>query len=134
MKTSGYPRLAFALGILLPLGETVRRWGHWDTWIFWIDDFIIGALLLFGAWAVRRRQDYGMRVLAAGWGVAFGMLYPSFFNHLEQMAKPDVGRFPHRVLTAMIGVAFFGSILGLWSILGDRRERQSVPVVSDDEV
>jgi hypothetical protein len=134
MTTSGYPRLAFALGILLPLGETVRRWGHWDTWIFWIDDFIIGALLLFGAWAVRRRQDYGMRVLAAGWGVAFGMLYPSFFNHLAQMAKPDVGRFPHRVLTAMIGVAFFGSILGLWSILRDRRDRQNAPVASEDEV
>jgi hypothetical protein len=121
MKTPGCPRLAITLGILLPLGETVRRWGHWETWIFWIDDFIIGALLLWGAWAVKRRKEHGLRVLAAGWGVTFGMLYLSFFNHLEQMSKPDVGRFPHRVLTGMIGVAFVGSIVGLWSSL--RKER-----------
>jgi hypothetical protein len=127
MKTPGHPRLAIVLGILLPLGETVRRWGHWDTWIFWIDDFIIGALLLFGAWAVRRRKEHGLRILAAGWGVAFGMLYPSFFNHLEQMSKPDVGRFPHRVLTGMIGVAFLGSIVGLWSFLREERDPSRVP-------
>jgi hypothetical protein len=43
MRTSGYPRLAIALGILLPLGETIRRWGRWSDWVFWIDDFISRA-------------------------------------------------------------------------------------------
>jgi hypothetical protein len=117
MKSPGYPRLALALGILLPLGETVRRWGTRDTFVFWIDDFIIGALLIFGAWQSRRRPEQGVRALAAGWGVAFGMLYPSFFTHLQTMAAPDVGHFPHRVLTALIGAAFLTSIVGLVSVL-----------------
>ena len=78
---NGGRRWDAAVWILLPLGETVRRWGHWDTWIFWIDDFIIGALLLFGAWAVRRRKEHGLRILAAGWGVAFGMLLSCIWRY-----------------------------------------------------
>jgi hypothetical protein len=130
MHRAGHPRLAIVLGLLLPLGETIRRWGHWETWIFWIDDFIIGALLLFGAWAVLRGRENGARILAAGWGVAFGMLYPSFFSHLEKMSAPDVGRFPHRILTGMIGFAFLGSIVGLGSCLGSKRSGRRAEFVA----
>ena len=45
-------RMAVVLGILIPLGETVRRWETGGPWWVWADAFLIGAFLLYGAWRV----------------------------------------------------------------------------------
>ena len=48
-------RLAWVAGVGLPVLETIRRWGTW--WEFppaYLDDVLIGAFFLAGAWVSRR--------------------------------------------------------------------------------
>jgi hypothetical protein len=75
MRTSRI--LALLLGILIPLAETVRRWGElWADLAAYLDDWLLGAFLIAGAWAAGRGER-GIRLLAAAWGVALGMGYYS---------------------------------------------------------
>lgn len=77
--------LAFILGILTPLAETVRRWSTWrENPPALFDDYILGAFLLFGAWRTGKNVRSGQRFLAAGWAFMCGMAYLSFFTQLER--------------------------------------------------
>ncbi len=80
-------RLAYALGILAPLGETIRRWGTWwDHPLIFVDDYLIGAFLIAGAWATRGVPSHrGKVVLAAAWGFTLGMAYCSVAAHWQGM-------------------------------------------------
>ena len=78
--------LAIFLGIITPLLETIRRWHTWrENPPAFFDDYILGALLLYGAWRVGKDASGGQRFLAAAWGFSFGMVYSSFIWQLEQM-------------------------------------------------
>jgi hypothetical protein len=71
-------RLAWVAGVVLPLGETLRRWGTW--WEFppaYLDDVLIGAFFLVGAWKSHRSPLAGPRWLAAAYGCAFGIGFMS---------------------------------------------------------
>lgn len=75
---------AIALGILTPLGETIRRWHSWrENPPAFFDDYLIGAFLLFGAWRVGKDVQRGRPFLAAAWAFMCGMAYVSFFGQLE---------------------------------------------------
>lgn len=106
-------RLAVLFGILVPLGETIRRWGVWGYLPSWLDDYLVGAFLLFGAYRSRCNAQTGQKTLAAAWGFFCGMFYLSFFGHLKTIHEPDPGNIPQITLTILIGLAFLGSILGL---------------------
>ena len=59
-------RLALTFGVLLPIVETIRRWhqlGDLRIWPAWLDDILLGACLLYGAW--RTAQD--ARPAVRGW-------------------------------------------------------------------
>ena len=76
-------RLAIVFGVLLPIIETIRRWpqlGDVRMWPAWLDDFILAAFLLYGAWRTRKARDVGRPYLAAAWGITCGMAYGSFFG------------------------------------------------------
>lgn len=78
--------LAIFLGIITPVLETIRRWSTWqENPPAFFDDFILGGLLLYGAWRVGKNAQTGQRFLAAAWGMACGMVYSSFFFQLGQM-------------------------------------------------
>ena len=82
--------LAWIFGIGVPLAETIRRWG---TWLEYppatLDDYLMGALLIAGAWASGRHKPYGDRLLAAAWGFTCGMGYFSVFMQFEELsARP----------------------------------------------
>src|SRR5262245_9750280 len=50
-------RLAWIAGVVLPVGETFRRWGTWwDVPAAYLDDVVIGIFLLAGAWMSRQGQ------------------------------------------------------------------------------
>ena len=80
-------RLAYVLGVLTPLGETIRRWGiWWDHPLIFIDDYLIGAFLIAGAWATRGLpSNRGKALLAAAWAFTLGMAYASVAAHWQGM-------------------------------------------------
>jgi hypothetical protein len=89
-------RLAYVFGVLTPLAETVRRWGTWwDNPPAFVDDFILGAFLIAGAWRTRDpRSARGRRLLAAAWGYACGMAYSSASFHWFAMRSGQVDPAP----------------------------------------
>ena len=84
--------LAWAGGVLLPVVETIRRWhqlGDPRMLPFWLDDWIIGLFLLYGAWVTREDRESGRPTLAAAWGFACGMGYLSFFSDVMSGNSTD---------------------------------------------
>lgn len=105
-------RLALAFGLLTPLAETVRRWGTWwDQPAAFVDDLLIGALLLLGFWATRgRRSTRGTALLAAAWGFACGMAYSSIAFHWTAMRAgfQDPAPIPSQWV---FGIKLFGGLV-----------------------
>ena len=68
----------------MPIAETIRRWSTWrESPPALFDDYILGGLLLYGAWRVTKDARSGQRYLAAAWGFMCGMAYYSFFDQLH---------------------------------------------------
>lgn len=103
---------AILLGLSLIIGEAYRSWGVGRPIAFWLDDVLMGALLI-GAAAAVGRQTWARRALFTGaWGVNAGMLYGSFFGKVFAPETSNAGNFDLGLLTALIGLAFAVSILG----------------------
>ena len=108
-------KLAIFLGVISPLLETIRRWHTWqDNPAAFFDDYILGGLLLYGAWRVRRDPLSGQRFLTAAWGFTFGMVYSSFFWQLEQMRLGAIDPAPVSSgwVACIKGIGFALTILG----------------------
>ncbi|MCI0389018.1 MAG: hypothetical protein MOB07_09685 [Acidobacteria bacterium] len=109
-------RLAIIFGILTPLAETVRRWhqlGQLSIWPFWLDDYFLGALLLYGAWRTGKDILSGRRFLAAAWGFTCGMGYSSFFAQLVSLNEPDPAPISSAWVAVIKGVGLALAILAL---------------------
>lgn len=116
MTISFSRRLAIAFGILAPLAETIRRWsqlGQLSVWPFWLDDYIMGALLLYGAWRSGKDLRGGRRFLVAAWGFTCGMGYASFFNQLIFLNEPDPAPISSGWVATIKGVGLTLSIIAL---------------------
>jgi hypothetical protein len=115
--------LAIILGIITPLLETIRRWSTWqENPAAFFDDYILGGLLLYGAWRVGRDARAGQKFLAAAWGFSFGMIYSSFFWQLEQnrIGSVDPAPISGEWVALIKGIGFILVIAGfvgsLWKI------------------
>jgi hypothetical protein len=107
-------RILAVIGALsLMIGEVWRSWGVGRPLMFVLDDQFAGALMLAGAWAMRRDTIRNRALFAAGWGVAAGMLYGSFFGKLIEPQNANPGNWDLGVLTALLGIAFAVAIGGL---------------------
>ena len=117
--------LALVLGVVTPIAETIRRWSTWRSdppALF--DDYILGALLLYGAWRVGNDARLGQRFLAAGFAFMCGMAYYSFFAQLHNLRIGVVD--PAPILSSWVAVikgiglalAIVGLILSLREIPG----------------
>jgi hypothetical protein len=112
--------LAIIFGIGAPLGETVRRWGTWREYppgLF--DDYIMGALLLAGAWLAARRFLAGQRLLAAAWGFTCGLGYCSFFEQLRRyrLGEIDPAPIPSSAVLIIKGVGVLLAVVALIAML-----------------
>ena len=118
IKFSRY--LAILLGIITPIAETLRRWHQLNdlrNWPFWLDDFLLGGFLLYGAWRTRKDIASGQRYLAAAWGFACGMIYPSFFTQLTLLGQPDPSSIPSVWVAVIKGIGFALAIAALVTTL-----------------
>lgn len=109
-------RLAYVAGVVLPLAETIRRWSTWrDNPPALFDDYLIAALLVYGAWRVGRDAREGQRYLAAAWGFACGLGYASFFSQLysNRQGMVDPSHLPGEWVAVVKGVAVAFAILAL---------------------
>jgi hypothetical protein len=80
MKRIAYVALFY--GILLPVLETIRKWGKIGYLPDYLDDWIIGTLLItFALIVIIKNRAYNG--LIACWGIASGGFYYSFFSSLQ---------------------------------------------------
>jgi hypothetical protein len=108
--------LAIVLGILTPLAETVRRWSMWrENPPALFDDYILGALLLYGAWRVGKDARSGQRFLVAGWAFMCGMAFGSFFEqvHRYRLGISDPAPIPSIWVAVIKGVGLALGIVAL---------------------
>jgi hypothetical protein len=116
------PMLALGFGTFLALAETCRRWGNWPFLAFLLDDWIAGLLLVYGAVRASRDWATGRPYQVAGWGFTSGMLYMSFFGHLEHRTDPqEAGWVPHDALLGIVGLLFGLAVCGLLATLQTAR-------------
>ena len=87
--------LAVVIGTITPLLETIRRWSTWrhDPMSFF-DDFILGGLLLYGAWRVTKSPGEGQKYLSAAWGFAAAMAFMSLNFQMQQIRAGAVDPAP----------------------------------------
>ena len=105
--------LGAGLALSLMIGEVIRSWGVGRPIMFVLDDFFMGGLLLAGAILMARPTRTRWAVFVAGWAACAGMLYGSFFGKVFDPASSNSGNFDLGVLTALIGLAFVVSLVGL---------------------
>jgi peptidoglycan/LPS O-acetylase OafA/YrhL len=124
-------RLAWAAGVVIPLGETMRRWGTWwDVPAAYLDDLVIGAFFLFGAWMSRRSSPVGARCLAAayGCGCGIGFLSVAFavtaINQTDPAGVSGVTALIVKVVMVSIGLAgLVGALRGPETTQADRASK-----------
>lgn len=120
-------RVAIVFGILTPLAETVRRWhqlGQLEYLPAWLDDYILGALLLYGAYRTGKDARTGRRFLAAAWGVVCGMGYSSFFMQLARLHEDDPAPIPSVWVAVIKGAGLAIAVLALISCLKESPEEK----------
>jgi hypothetical protein len=111
-------RLALLAGVVLPVGETVRRWhqlGDPQLLFAWLDDWLIGAFLLYGAWRVSKDAVTGQASLAAAWGFTLAIMIGSVLTGLFGDADPTGA--PRAVVVAIKAVMLALVIGALVSVL-----------------
>jgi hypothetical protein len=111
--------------LVLIAGEVFRSWGAERPLVFVLDDFLAGGMVILGAILMNRPTATRRAFFAAGWGVAVGMLYGSFFGKLYDPGSADPGNFSVGVLVALLGLALAIGIGGLAAsiLLPDERSR-----------
>jgi hypothetical protein len=120
--------LAVFLGIVSPLLETIRRWHTWqENPPAFFDDFLLGGLLLYGAWRVSRDAASGQKYLVGAWGFALGMIYSSFFFQLQMIREgaTDPAPISSEWVAAVKGVGFVLVLIGFITSLGKVEQSRS---------
>ena len=101
---------AFAMGVLIPVLETVRRGiGHWAiNFTTMFEDYAGGALMLIGAWGAYRAKPWGSVFLVLAWGAYCGLVTSSFSAQLEETIRGTADE-PHNLVVVVVKFL-------LWSI------------------
>jgi hypothetical protein len=108
---------AYIVGLLLPVAETVRRRTDFSDIPRYVDDFIIGTLLIIAAWMVTRRRAAGPILLVLAWGAFCGGMYFSFFGQLSHSATRDESGLPASAIIAVKGALYLvGAVAAVQSV------------------
>lgn len=108
--------LAFIIGILVPVAETIRRRNQLlqvQHFIYWFDDYILGAILLFAAWKAKQNPLEGQKYLSAAWGLATGGLFLSTMTQVERLGGTDPSAMPPLSVAAIKALLLILAVSGL---------------------
>lgn len=108
----GLRLLAVALALSLMIGEAYRSFGAGRPVVFWMDDMLMGALLIWSAALLAKETGARRAFFTGAWGVNAGMLYGSFFGKVFEPATANAGNFDLGLLTLLVGLAFATAIVG----------------------
>ena len=89
---------AYILGVALPVLEVCRRRADFSDIPGYIDDFIVGALLVYSARSSVRERRHSRTLLAAAWGILCGGLWSSFFGQLHSTTPNDISGLPNAAI------------------------------------
>ena len=94
---------AFAIGLLLPVLETVRRGiSHWAVdFTTMFEDYLGGAMLLIGGWAAYRAKSWGATFLVLAWASISGLMTSSFISQLEGTIRQTESE-PHNLVVVIV--------------------------------
>ena len=118
-------RMALAMGIFLPVLETIRRSNqilHLQYFIQWFDDYILGAILLIAAIRVLNGKPFASLLLLVAWSMTVGVLLMSFLFQLNVYLGigEEAGIFSTHV------VAFVKALLVTYTLIGLLKSWQGV--------
>jgi hypothetical protein len=129
--------LALFVGIVTLFAEVARRRQQMldpAAVLLWIDDILLAAFLLYGAWRVARDRQRGRPVLAAAWGFMSGMAFYSFFEQLHHLAAPDPSGLAPLWVVAVKCVALVLGVVGMVAALRTRESSRSAAAGRDSAV
>lgn len=104
---------AWVMGMALPMLETIRRGANFDDIPGYVDDYLIGAFLLYAARAATKRQPNGPILLVTAWAILCGGFYSSFFGQIRFAATPDVSGYSNVLVVAVKGCLYAVAIAAL---------------------
>jgi hypothetical protein len=110
---------AYCLGFALPVLEVCRRRTNFSDIPGYIDDFIMGALLLFAARSAEQGRPHGRALLIAAWGILCGGLWSSLFGQIYNTSTHDISGLANVAVVAFKLVVYAIAITGL--VLSIRR-------------
>jgi len=101
---------AYVMGLLLPVLEVIRRRTDFSDIPAYVDDFLIGAFLLYAARSVSQQKSNGRVLLVAAWAVLCGGFYYSFFHQLQSSARHDVSGYSNALVVFIKGILYLIAI------------------------
>jgi hypothetical protein len=125
-------RLALVAGVVLPLGELARRWHQLadPRMLFaWLDDWLLGAFLLYGAWRAGKDALTGQASLAAAWGFTVAIGIDSFYSSLVATDPLDPSGAP---MSAVVWIKAAMLSLGIAALVSVLRWRGPALTPSGD--
>jgi hypothetical protein len=121
--------LAIVVAVVTVLSEVGRRRQRLfdpDAILLWIDDFVLAAFLLYGAWRAGANGEAGRPSLAAAWGFMCGLSFFGFFEQMQRLAGLDPAALaPTWVVVMKAGLLVLGMV-GLAAALRGREPRAGV--------
>ncbi|MGD9979839.1 MAG: hypothetical protein AB7H66_15485 [Hyphomonadaceae bacterium] len=100
------------VALVLMVGEGYRSWGAGRPVITWLDDMILGALMIAAAVAMGRETPARRAFLTGVWGIAIGAVFVSFMSKIVDPASTIAGNLQLSVLIWALAIIFVGTIAG----------------------
>ena len=100
------------VALVLMIGEGYRSWGAGRPVITWMDDMVLGALMIAAAWAVGRGMPARRAFLTGVWGIAIGAVFLSLVSKILDPSSTIAGNLQLSVLIWALAAIFAGSVLG----------------------